>query len=296
MSEKANAFIQRLLHDSDRSAWSTVALVMGLTGSGSEVQRRAAVDLLGVLDVDVDLLAEDGDVDRAGVAAQAAAPVLQAAALLRGDAELWAGQSDEALVAQGRASAQGASLFARFLFPGLPGLADALSRPGARMLDVGTGVAAMAVAYAEIYPQLTVVGLDVLPRVLGLAASTVAASGVADRVLLREQDVGTLDEDQTYSLAWLPAPFIPEAPLRAGLARVTRALMPGGWVIVGHGKFAGDPVEAALTRFKTVAFGGTAIDDDQAAQLFGDAGLVDVRTVPTPPGAPAITAGRRPPL
>ena len=63
---------------------------------------------------------------------------------------------------------------------------------------------------------------------------------------------------------------------------------------MGHGKFGGDPVDDAVGRFKTVAFGGTALDDAQAGALLRDAGLEDVRSVATPPGAPALTVGRRP--
>lgn len=59
--------------------------------------------------------------------------------------------ADEALLAQGRASAQGASTFAQFGLPRLSGLAEMLARPNARILDVGTGVAALAVAYAELF-------------------------------------------------------------------------------------------------------------------------------------------------
>jgi hypothetical protein len=263
-----------------------------LRGSGSPAQRTAAAEVLRVLDLD--LPAAMAGRDATGTAAQAAAPVLQAAALMRGEADLWAGQSDEALLAQGRASAQGAPLIAKYLFPALPGLLDALGRPGARMLDVGTGVAGLAVAYAEVFPELTVVGIDVVPRVLTLARETVAASPVADRVVLREQDVATLDEPDTYALAWLPAPFVPEAPLRVGVLQLGNALVPGGWLVMGHGKFGGNPVEDAVGRFKTVAFGGTALDDGQAAGLLREAGLEDVRSMPTPAGAPALTVGRRP--
>jgi methylase of polypeptide subunit release factors len=162
------------------------------------------------------------------------------------------------------------------------------------MLDVGTGVAALAVAYAEQFPELTVVGLDVLPRVLDLAARTVAESSVADRVVLRQLDVSMLDEADAYSLAWLPAPFIPEPALRAGVTQVTRALVPGGWLMLGHGRFTGDPLDDALSRFKTLAFGGTALDDGQSEQLLRDAGLVEVMTPPLPPGFPGLTLGRKP--
>jgi len=161
------------------------------------------------------------------------------------------------------------------------------------MLDVGTGVAAMAVAYAERYPMLTVVGLDVLPRVLELAAETVAASSAADRVVLREQNVAGLSEADTYALGWLPAPFIPEAALRSGSTRVAISLVSGGWLVLGHGKLSGDPLDVALTRFKTAAYGGTALTDSEAQSQLLEAGLECVTTIPTPPGAPGITVGRR---
>jgi SAM-dependent methyltransferase len=284
--------LQHLLHTGDQAAWTTAALVTVLRESGSPDLRTAAAEVLRALDVD-DREATTAR-DRAGTAAEAAAPVLQAAALLRGEADLWAGQSDQALLAQGRASAQGAPLMAKFVFPALPGLLEALGRPGARMLDVGTGVGALAVAYAEAFPALTVVGIDVLPRVLALARATVAGSRGGDRVVLRDQDVGALDEPDTYALAWLPAPFVPEAPLRAGIVRLRTALLPGGWLVMGHGKFGGDPLGDAVGRFKTVAYGGTALDNVQAGALLSEAGLEEVRNLPTPPGAPALTAGRRP--
>ena len=280
-----------MLADGDRGAWSMAALVLTLTGQGSDQQLIAACDLVAELGVDP---REDlAGLDREGIAAQAAAPVFQVAALLRGEGQLWASQSDEALRAQGRASAQSAAAFAQFLLPRLQGLSEALSRPGVRMLDVGTGVAAIAVAYAERYPMLTVVGLDVLPRVLELAAETVAASSAAARIMLREQNVAVLNEADTYALAWLPAPFIPSAVLRPGTTRVARSLVPGGWLMLAHGKLSGTPIDVALTRFKTAAYGGTPLTDAEAQSLLLEAGLEDVMTVPTPPGAPGITIGRR---
>jgi trans-aconitate methyltransferase len=178
--------------------------------------------------------------------------------------------------------------------PRLSGVEELLRTPGVRMLDVGTGVAALAVAWADAFPQLTVVGLDVLPRVLAMAAESVAASAAQDRVVLREQDVATLDEEAVYALAWLPAPFLPETALREGAVRVVRALVPGGWLMVGHGKFGGEPVDNTVSRFKTVVFGGTALDDEEAQGMLVNAGLTEVFTLPTPPGVPALTYGRKP--
>jgi hypothetical protein len=71
------------------------------------------------------------------------------------------------------------------------------------------------------------------------------------------------------------------------------ALLAGGWLVVGHGKFAEGGLSDALTRFQTVAFGGTAINGDEAQGLLRGVGLEQVVTLPTPEGAPGITVGRR---
>jgi hypothetical protein len=291
MSQDADNQLNAFLHEGDQAIWSTAALVLALRGAASTEQQAAADAVLEACGLNgvASLRREEAG----GLAAQAAAPIHQVASLLRGEGQMWAAQSDEALVAQGRASAQGASAFAQFGLPMLAGL-QATFAGGARMLDVGTGVAAMAVAYAELFPQLTVVGIDVLPRVLALAEQTVAASSVGDRVILREQDVSSLDEPETYAFAWVPAPFLPASALGTGVARVVAALLPGVWLMLGHGKYGGSAVNDAVGRFKTIAYGGTALDDGDAEQMLRSAGLDEVRTVPTPQGSPAITVGRKP--
>lgn len=283
--------LENLLRNVDQSMWATAALISVIRGTGSTEAQVAAADVLGTMQLDTS--SDLGQLDLDVVTSQAAASVLQVAAVIRGDGQLWANQSDEALLAQGRASAQGAAQLARD-GRALPGLEEGLSNVDhPRVLDVGTGVGAMAVFWAEQYPNTTVVGIDVLPRVLALAHMNVSESTARDRVVLREQDVSTLDEKDTYAFAWMPAPFIPEQVLSEGVRRVTDALIPGGWLTLGHGKFAGDPLEAVLNRFKTIAYGGTALDNAQAQQLLQQSGLTEITTVPTPPGFPAFTMGRK---
>jgi ubiquinone/menaquinone biosynthesis C-methylase UbiE len=215
---------------------------------------------------------------------------MQIAGALAGQAG-WASQPDEVLLAQGRASAQGAH-FAQSMLRRLDGMAERLDAPGARMLDVGVGVAAQAVAFVELFPNLTVVGIDALSRALELANRTVAASPAADRVLLRQQNFTDLDEQDCYDLAFVPAPFVPAAALQAGLPRLFRAIKPGGWLCMAHGKFSGQPLEDALTRLKTHIYGGAALDNEEAETLLRQSGLTQVSTVSTPAGTPAITVGR----
>ena len=275
----------------DRGAWCLAALALALRPDASGGHADAARNVLTALGVDAGRPALGPELS-GQISAMAAAPLVQTATVLAGGST-WDAQTDEALLAQGRTSAQATAMFAQFVLPHLAGLADRFAAPGARMLDVGVGTAAMAVSYAEAFPELTVVGIDVMPRVLALAEQVVAASHARDRVLLRNQDVATIgDSGERFDLVWLPAPFLPPEPLHAGVRALSRALVPGGWVMVGHGKFGNDPLEDAINSFKTVAFGGTALDDEAAQRLLTDAGLVDVHTMPTPPGAPALTFGR----
>src|SRR5829696_1429496 len=102
-----------------------------------------------------------------------ASPLLQAASLVSADNSTWADRSDAVLIAQGQASGSTALLFATFVLPELPQLAEGLGQPGARMLDVGTGIGALAVGFAEMFPQLHVTGIDVMDRVLDLARAHV---------------------------------------------------------------------------------------------------------------------------
>jgi hypothetical protein len=232
--------------------------------------------------------------DKTKLASQMAAPIVQAAAVLSG-ATNWTRQDDEALLAQGRASAQGAGPFKMFAVPMMEGLGELLAGPSPVMLDVGVGVGAMAVAWCETFPGLHIVGIDVFPRALELASRLVSDAELTDRIELRNQDVIDLDDHDAYCFAWLPAPFIPPNTLEASMPRLVAALVPGGWVGLGHGKFGADPLSDAITRLQTVAFGGTPVDNDQAQLLLGRAGFESVVTLPTPQGAPGVTVGRRPP-
>lgn len=242
MSNVAERKLSEAVQSWDQGAWSLAALVVAIRADGNPELTAAAKDLVAALGLagSAGGLPQNLPTSRPEqLASQAAAPLHQTSVLVSGREVAWVEQSDEALRAQGEASAQGAQAFATFMLPHMADLKDRLDAPGARMLDVGTGVGALAVAYAEVFPQLQVVGLDVLDRALDLARQTIAASAAADRVSVRKQDVAEFTDDDGFDLAWLPAPFIPESALRKGLPRVVAGLRPGGWLVVGHGKIAG---------------------------------------------------------
>lgn len=300
------AEVRARLNTLHEAVWELTAVALGLRDPASPVPelRDAAQSVLLEAGFMVDDsagvrpapgLAEAAGEDATKLAAQVASGILQAAAVLAG-ANAWTAQDDDAILAQGAASAQAAEAFKAFAVPMLDGLSDLLSDPSPLMLDVGVGVAAMAIAYCEAFPGLRVVGLDVFPRALELARSNIERVGMADRIELRCQDVTALEDDEVFSLAWLPAPFVPRAAISAGLPRIVAALLPGGWLVVGHGKFSGPGLSDALTRLQTVAFGGTPLTSDDAQHLLRHLGLQQIASLPTPTGAPGITVGRKRPL
>ena len=280
MADIAEQDLQATIRAWDQAAWSLAALALTAQGDGPPELTAAARELLaaaGLIAAPGTPLPGLGTATPGQIASQAAAALHQASALAGGRGYEWGTQSDEALVAQGRVSAQRAVTVARFMLPMMGDLAGRLAAPGARLLDVGTGTGALAVAFARVFPQVHVLGIDVLDRVLGLARQAIAVSEVGGRVTVRKQDVANFADDAGFDLAWLPAPFVAGPALQAGLPRVVAALRPGGWLIVGHGRF-----------------GGTPIDDAAACELLRRTGLTSVRTVPTPAGAPAITIGQNP--
>jgi SAM-dependent methyltransferase len=311
------AAVWRVLEDLEQRAWALGAVAAllrsgALSATGLMPSSDDEVAAARVL-VAVGLASEAGDGDFSlvpGMAAFVGAEEFPAqAAGLRsslgqltrvlglapgdGEAEGWAAQSDETLRAQGRGSAMGGTMLARMVVPTLPGLAERFAA-GGDFLDVGVGVGELAAAFCDALPQARVVGLDVMPRVLRLAAETVASRGLADRLELRECGVQALADVDRFDLAWLPAPFIPEAVFDVGLARLVAAVRPGGWLVVGAGRLEGDPLAVALTRWKTALAGGTALGREDAERRLGAVGFVDVQELPTPPGAPVLYAARRP--
>jgi SAM-dependent methyltransferase len=296
MTTIAEQDLQATIQGWDQGAWNLAALALSARDDAPAELTGAARKLLsaaGLTATPGTPLPGVGTSTPQQVASQAAAALHQASALASGRGYDWLTQTDEALLAQGHASGQGAVPMARFMLPMMGDLADRMAAPGARFLDVGTGVGALAVAFAQIYPQLQVLGIDILDRALDLARQAIAASSLGARVTVRKQDVAEFTDDTEFDMAWLPAPFIHQPALSNGLLRVAAVLRPGGWLIVGHGKFGGTPVEDALTRLKTVAHGGTPLDEAAAYHLLQEAGLTAVRTVPTPTGVPAVTIGQK---
>lgn len=206
----------------------------------------------------------------------------------------WAAQPDQVLLDQGHASAAVGRALATVLVPTLDGLAARLAVPGSRILDVGTGVAALALALARELPHARVTGIDSWDRVLGLARAELRQAGApAERVELRRQDAADLREPGAYDLIWLPVPFLSERSLAASLPRLLDALAPGGWLVSGMLPVPPGELAAAVARWKAVRNGGNCLGPDRMGAALRDAGLRNVARFPAAPGGAVLMVGQR---
>lgn len=141
-----------------------------------------------------------------------------------------------------------------------------------RILDLGTGTGAIALALATERPDSAVTAVDVMPDAVALAQRNVERLGVANVTVLQSSWFSAL-EKQTFGMIVSNPPYIDEQdphlaqgdvrfePLtalvaaNAGLADLDHIvttsrqhLRPGGWLLVEHGWTQGEAVRALFTQ------------------------------------------------
>jgi SAM-dependent methyltransferase len=162
-------------------------------------------------------------------------------------------------------------------------------------LDVGTGIGLLAMAAASVWPEATIVGIDIWGPALDAAAGNVRAAGLADRITLRDQDVTALDDVDTYDCAWFPTFFVTEPLLDAAMPRLYRALRPGGWLVLGRMAPPPDPLAQATFALRTMRGGGAEFDTKSLITTLETAGCMAVRVLPRRgPGPLEYVIGQRP--
>ncbi|MFJ8555332.1 methyltransferase domain-containing protein [Streptomyces sp. NPDC001588] len=296
----------------EAATWALAALIATLEDAATKPladvlaanpQRTAVLETVGLIQRNGDALTlhpsyqyPDGPTNHSSAQARLSAlrQAVAAAAGDQGKAGGWADQDDEVLRNQGRASAGTGRAIAGKVVPALPGLADRLESQGSRILDVGTGIAALALALAEAFPRAEVVGIDIMERVLELARMELADAGTeaASHVTLRHADVVDVTEQAAYDMIWLPAPFLSEAALTQALPRLIEALKPGAWIVVGTNPAAPTPLRQAVAGWHAVRNGGNAYDADRMVKTLTAYGLRDERQFPTVPGGPVLVAAQ----
>ncbi len=176
----------------------------------------------------------------------------------------------------------------------LDDLDSRLRGEGGRFLDVGTGVAKLAMAMADAYPSLEVVGIDPWKPALELGRQNVARADLARRVELRLERIEDLPDENGFDLIWMAGPFLPQPVVGDALERSVRALKPGGWLFFGTYAGPDDPVAGLLVELRTIRSGGHPWTTTDALDLLRRAGLDQVHHVERTWHAPAhFTVGRK---
>ncbi len=161
---------------------------------------------------------------------------------------------------------------------GLVELALARAPQGGRVLDLGTGSGAIALAMASERPDLHVTAVDASPDALALATENVAAAGLAERIDVRLGSWFEPVDGQTFDVVVSNPPYVdpahpelladdvrrfephaalftppgdPAACYRAIAAGAAAGLAPGGWLLFETGVEAAD---AALAFLRTQTF------------------------------------------
>jgi protein-L-isoaspartate O-methyltransferase len=277
------------------SVTSLAALGMALerraegTAVEPELQHRldVAVDALGGLPENLD------DALAATMAASVYATLATATRMLSDPEQAQHSVHDPKLLASyGTTSAVFADIVPA-LAPNLHGLSEGLAKQGSRMLDVGVGVAEQAMAIARAYPTLSITGIDVSEPAMLEARKRVSAAGLSERIKIVRQDVGRLEEDDSFDLIKHSPTFIPEAIVRASIPRLLRSLRPGGWLLfplnVGR-----DDLSQALMNLRTAASGGYPWTYDEIHDALDGAGFIDISKPPAERGVTFAAARKSP--
>src|SRR2546423_9003414 len=169
-----------------------------------------------------------------------------------------------------------------------------IGTPDVRILDVGTGVGALAVAFCRTFPNSTVVGIDPWELSLELARQNVAAAGLGSRITLRQTPIEAFEDHEGFDLVWMPVIFLSQLILEDAVRRAVDTMRPGAEIVLGRYTGSDDPLVSALGDLRTIRSGGTRLGAADTRALLEDAGLVDVREIERTWSAPlGLTVGRR---
>lgn len=190
-------------------------------------------------------------------------------------------------------SATFAKVLAKEVFPKMEGVQERLSAPDATFLEVGTGVGALTLQICRQWPNLRVVGLEILPPSYEDAVENIEEADLEDRVEMRHQSVTELADVEAFDVAWLPLSFFRRELIEVAIRKVLTALRPGGWVVASTVSIPGTDLRSAITRLIGPLWGGHGVFSDEVERMLTQAGYQQVVQIPMAPGVQPIIVGRR---
>ena len=175
----------------------------------------------------------------------------------------------------------------------------ALELQPTRVLDVGTGSGAIALAVADELPECEVTATDTSPAALEVARANAERLGLADRVRFLE---GTLPEGESYDLILANLPYVAERDWVALQPEVTKwepreALLAGPDGLDAYRTLLDTKSAGLYGRIGRIRTGALAVEvgEGQApavVELISEAGFGDVETRRDLAGIERVVVGR----
>src|SRR5207247_7716801 len=126
-----------------------------------------------------------------------------------------------------------------------------IGKPGARILDIGTGVGALAVAFCHTFADSTVVGIDPWEPSLALARENVTTAGLGTRITLRNARIEAFDDDDGFDLVGMPVILLREQILQDAVVNAVSVMRSVGRIVLGRYRGSADRLADALGAFRT---------------------------------------------
>jgi len=167
-----------------------------------------------------------------------------------------------------------------------------------RILDIGTGSGAIAIALAHHLPNAQITALDISASALEIARENALRNAITDRIQFIQSDLLAAVAHQRFDLVVSNPPYVPITD-RASLSIEVREHEPA------LALFAGDDGLDVIRRLIPAAFavlepGGFLLieigygQSEAVAALMADAGFERIEFVPDLQGIPRVASGQRP--
>jgi len=280
-----------------------------MTGASVREALKSAIDALAAMGVDEPrldaelLLGEAMGCERTKLIAESGAEVPAPAARLFGEMVRRRLRREPVAYILGRKGFRGIELAvdSRVLVPRPETellVEVALELQPARVLDVGTGSGAIALAIADELPDCEVTATDTSPAALEVARSNAERLGFADRVRFL---AGTLPEEESFDLILANLPYVAERDWAALQPEVTQwepseALLAGPDGLDAYRAFIPECGRAfASYRWKSSAAVAVEVGEGQAeavGTLMRDAGFGEIETRRDLAGIERVVVGR----
>lgn len=166
-----------------------------------------------------------------------------------------------------------------------------------RIVDVGTGSGAIAVALAHGLSAAQISAVDLSPAALEIAHENAGRNGVKDRIRFLEGDLLAPVVGKRFEIVVSNPPYVAESD-RASLSVEVRDFEPGLALFAGSGlevfrRLIPDAF-AVLVAGGTLALEVGCGQDTAVAGLLADSGFEQIEFVADLRGIPRVASGRRP--